>query len=188
MERLNNPRLAHAVHYEHTGVGLERAIQIACEATKTRYGWKQVDGDEANQPQLGILTLGINEYKNFEARWFFSQNQSLAADQDPQEWELNVSPPSVLYKAQKAGEAVPFPFIRLTAAGWTIEPRRQMGPSVTQRNRFSKLGHIFDIQSRLRGTDAGMYRRYIEEVLRSARLKGKIFGAVVLEVSLCVPA
>lgn len=179
LEKFDNPKFSKVIHYQDRRTALERAIQVACEGTRRRYGWEKPLDSDGNEKQLGILKLEGSLYGDLRQKWNVSTGH-FAEDSPVTEPRQNGN--GLFYKAQRAGQSFKFPCLKRKKGGWKIEPPKGMKRQFTRSKKFARLGEVFDIQSRLTSPAALRYRHYFEEHFKEALIEGRRFGAVVLEV------
>lgn len=179
LEKLDNPRLSKVSHYKDRSTALKRAIQVACEGAKKRYGWETSLDQDGNEKQLGILKLEDSLFGDYSQNWVASINQFA---EGAQETELQHDSNEDSYKIQGGAESFRFPCVKRKEGGWKIEPPKGMKRQFTHGKTFARLGDVFDIQTRLASPEALRYRHYFEEHLKAAFKEGRRFGAVLLEV------
>lgn len=184
LENAGNPRLAKAAHYKDRKIALERAIQVAFEATRNRYGWEKMFNRDGSE-KLGVLVLSGSLFG--EPYQHYSRKRGQPWEGRPGE-EMERCHNDDFVNATRAGESFPFPCIQRKEGGWKIEPPKGMKRDFTHRKKFSRLGEIFDLQKRLADPEARRYKEYFVERIQKALKDGKRFGAVILEVCSCFMA
>lgn len=155
---LRNPRLARIFFSDNGSTGVEVAVKMALRATCKRYGW-------GASKHIEILGL----------RGSYHGDTIGAMDcSEPNTFNENVE----WYKPR--GVWFEYPTVQCANGQWTVEIPPAMGVPKPTKVEFPSLGHIFSLE-RCAPELRELYERYILDTLNAASVRGRKFGALIIE-------
>jgi dethiobiotin synthetase/adenosylmethionine--8-amino-7-oxononanoate aminotransferase len=156
---MQNPRLTRAFYSDNGSTGVEVALKMGLRAARVRYGW-------AADEKLGILGLKGGYHGDTMGAMDASEPSTY---NEKVEW----------YEGK--GFWFDYPSVKCTGGKWVIQVPDHLKDQLSDRQEFSSLAEVLDVEARDHEGQAAEYERYIVDTLKKLHEQGRKFGCLVME-------